>query len=68
VTFHLPDDYFQTAAQRAASVSCLEARQAAIQTLQPKNLSWIIVGDRAKLEALINASGLGEMRLQDACQ
>jgi zinc protease len=68
VTFHLPDDYFQTAAQRAASVSCLEARQAAIQTLQPKNLSWVIVGDRAKLEALINASGLGEMRLKDACQ
>ncbi len=68
VTFHLPDDYFQTAAQRAATVSCFEAQQAALQTIQPKNLSWIIVGDRAKLEALIKASGLGEMRLQDACQ
>lgn len=68
VTFRLPDDYFQTAAQRAASVSCPEAQQAALQTIQPKNLTWIIVGDRAKLEAVLTASGLGEIRLQNACQ
>ena len=68
VTFRLPDDYFQMAAQRAASVTCLETRQAALNIIQPKNLSWIIVGDRAKIEALLKASGLGEMHLLEDCQ
>ena len=68
VTFRLPDDYFQMAAQRAASVTCLEARQAAISVILPKNLSWIIVGDRAKIEADLKASGLGEMQILEDCQ
>jgi zinc protease len=68
VTFQLPDDYFKTAPQRVSSVTCQDARQAAIQTLRPKNLSWIIVGDRAKIEAGIQAAGLGEIRLPDSCQ
>jgi zinc protease len=68
VTFRLPDDYFQMAAQRAASVTCAETRQAAIRIIQPKNLSWIIVGDRTKIEASLKASGLGELRLLEDCQ
>lgn len=68
VTFRLPDDYFQMAPQRAASVTCLEARLAAISIIQPKNLSWIIVGDRAKIEAGIKASGLGELHIVEDCQ
>jgi len=68
VTFRLPDDYFQMAAQRAAAATCLEARQAAISIIQPKNLSWIIVGDRAKIEASLKASSLGEMKILKDCQ
>lgn len=68
VVFRLPDDYFQTAAQRASAVTCQEARQAAIHVLQPKNLSWIIVGDRAKIETALKASGLGAFRLEEDCQ
>jgi zinc protease len=68
VTFRLPDDYFQMAAQRAAAATCLEARQAAISIIQPKNLSWIIVGDRAKIEASLKASSLGEMQILQDCQ
>jgi zinc protease len=68
VLFRLPDDYFQRAAQRASSVTCMETRQAAISIIQPKNISWIIVGDRAKIEASIKASGLGELHIIDDCQ
>lgn len=68
VTFQLPDDYFKRAPQRVSSVTCQDARQAAIQTLRPKNLSWIIVGDRAKIEAGVQAAGLGEIRLPSDCQ
>jgi len=68
VLYQLPEDYFQTVAQRVNKVSCAEARQAAIQILRPKNLTWIIVGDRAKIEAAVQKTGLGEIRLQEACQ
>jgi zinc protease len=68
VHFQLPDDYFHTAAKRASAVRCEEAQQAARQIIQPNNLSWIIVGDRAKIESAIQATGLGEIRRQDECQ
>jgi zinc protease len=68
VLFQLPVDYFQTIAQRVNSVTCTEARQAALQILRPKNITWIIVGDRSKIEAEVQKAGLGEIRLQEACQ
>lgn len=68
VLFQLPADYFQTSAQRVNRVTCAEARQAALQILRPKNLTWIVVGDRSKIEAEVQKSGLGELRLQEACQ
>ena len=68
VLFQLPVDYFQTSAQRVNRVTCADARQAAIQILRPKNLTWIVVGDRAKIEAEVQKAGLGEIRFQDACQ
>jgi zinc protease len=68
VLFQLPVDYFQTIAQRVNSVTCTEARQAALQILRPKNITWIIVGDRSKIEAEVQKTGLGEIRLQEACQ
>jgi len=68
VFFHLPDDYFQTAAQRACALTCLDVRQAALQVLQPQNISWIIVGDRSKIEASLQASGLGDFCVLEPCQ
>lgn len=68
VLFQLPDDYFHTAAKRASAVTCGDAREAARQIIQPKNLSWIIVGDRTKIESAVKATGLGEIRLQEECQ
>jgi zinc protease len=68
VLYQLPMDYFQTVAHRVSRVTCAEARQAAIQILRPKNLTWIVVGDRAKIESEVQKTGLGEIRLQEACQ
>jgi zinc protease len=68
VLYQLPADYFQTVAQRVNRVTCAEARQAALQILRPKNLTWIVVGDRAKIESEVQKAGLGEIRLQEACQ
>jgi zinc protease len=49
---------------RALKTSDLDA--AAKQVVRPDNLIWIVVGDRAKIEAGIRELNLGEIRFIDA--
>ena len=39
---------------------------AAKTIVHPDNLIWVIVGDRAKIEAGVKELGLGEIKLLDA--
>jgi zinc protease len=39
---------------------------AAKSTIRPDNLVWVVVGDRAKIEAGIRQLGLGEVKFLDA--
>jgi zinc protease len=39
---------------------------AAKQAVHPDNLVWVVVGDRAKIEAGIRELGFGEIRFIDA--
>jgi zinc protease len=49
---------------RALKTSDLDA--AAKQVVRPDKLIWIVVGDRAKIEAGIRELNLGEIRFIDA--
>jgi len=66
VQFGLPDDYFQTFAQKVRSLDVPAVTDAAKSTLRPDNLVWVVVGDRAKIEAPIRQLGLGEVKFLDA--
>ena len=59
------DDYFDGYAERVRRVT-LQDVAAAAQLLQPAETVWVVVGDRAKVEAGLKALGLGEPRLLDA--
>jgi hypothetical protein len=39
---------------------------AAAKTLDPKALTWVVVGDLSKIESEVRALGLGEVRIIDA--
>jgi zinc protease len=66
VQFGLPDDYYATFAQKVRSLTVPAVTDAAKSTIRPDNLVWVVVGDRAKIEAGIRQLGLGEVKFLDA--
>ena len=65
VRFGRPDDW---AAKRAAAVSALTPAQvqAAAAAIKPAALTWVIVGDLAKIESGVRALKLGDVKVLDA--
>jgi zinc protease len=66
VTFGLDDHYFETYAQRIRALTIPDAAAAAQETIRPDHLVWVVVGDRAKIEAGIRELNFGEIRFLDA--
>jgi zinc protease len=65
VQFGLPDDYYDTYAGKVRALKTSDVNQAAKEVVRPDNLIWIVVGDRAKIEAGVRELNLGEFRLMD---
>lgn len=66
VQFGLPEDYFVTYPQKVRALSVTELAKAAEMTVHPGQLTWVVVGDRAKIEPEIRSLGWGEIQLLDA--
>jgi zinc protease len=62
VQFGLPDDYYETYAGKVRALKTSDVEDAAKTVVHPDNLIWVIVGDRAKIEAGVKELGLGETR------
>jgi predicted Zn-dependent peptidase len=63
--YHRPDDYVM---QRKAKIEAMtpDTVQAAVKTFDPNSMTWIIVGDRSKIEAGIRALNIGPVTVIDA--
>lgn len=66
VQFGLPDDYYDTYAGKVRALKTNDVNAAAKEVVRPDNLIWIVVGDRAKIEAGVRELNLGEFHLMDA--
>jgi zinc protease len=66
VQFGLPDDYYDTYAGKVHALKTNDVNGAAKEVVRPDNLTWIVVGDRAKIEAGVRELNLGEFHLMDA--
>jgi zinc protease len=66
VQFGLPDDYYETYAGKVRALKTSDLADAANLVVHPDNLTWVIVGDRAKIEAGVREVNLGELHLLDA--
>ncbi len=66
VRFGRPDDYVRTLKARLDSQTEAGVRQAAVQAFRPDALTWVIVGDLAKIEAPIRQLELGAVQVLDA--
>jgi zinc protease len=65
VRFGFPDDYYQTYADKVRNVKLGDTAAAAKKVIQPDHVVWVVVGDRAKIEAGVRELGFGEIRLID---
>ena len=63
VEYNLPEDYYQTYAGKVRTLTLADIQKSAREVVHPDHLIWVVVGDRAKIEAGIRELGLGEVRV-----
>lgn len=66
VQYNRPDDYVQTLKSRIEAQTDASVEAAAKKIIQPDHLTWVIVGDLAKIEAPVRALKLGPVQVLDA--
>ncbi|HEX9162644.1 MAG TPA: pitrilysin family protein [Thermoanaerobaculia bacterium] len=66
VQFGLPADYYDTYAGKVKALALTDVNAAAVEVVRPQNLTWVVIGDRARIESGIRDLNLGEMRFVDA--
>ena len=66
VEYGLPDDYYDTYAGRVRALQVSDIEAIAKRVVRPDNLVWVVVGDRAKIEAGVRELNLGEVKFLDA--
>jgi zinc protease len=64
--YGLADDYFATYPKKVRALNAAGETAAARKLLHPDNMVWVVVGDRAKIEAPVRELGLGEIKFLDA--
>ena len=64
--YNRPDDYVQTLKSRIEAQTDASVEAAAKEIIHPDQLTWVIVGDLAKIESGVRALKLGDVKVLDA--
>ncbi len=64
--FGLAEDYWDDYPDALRNLQQAQVEQGVASLIAPDDMVWVVVGDRAKIEEAIRASGLGELRYLDA--
>ena len=62
VHYGLPDNYYETYSGKVKALKTADIAAATKTLVHPENLTWVIVGDRAKIEAGVRELNLGELK------
>ncbi|HXG27971.1 MAG TPA: pitrilysin family protein [Nevskiales bacterium] len=66
VVFGLPDDYYNRYVSRVRALSTSDLKTAAQALLHPGALTWVVVGDLAKIETAVRELEFGPVQVLDA--
>ncbi len=66
IRFDFQDDYYDTYANRIKAMNPEELAEAAKKVIHPKQLIWVVVGDREQIESSLDELGYDEIVLLDA--
>jgi zinc protease len=61
-----PDDWVRTLKARTEAQTVDAIRAAAVDTIRPQAMTWVVVGDLSKIEAGIRGLDLGPVQVMDA--
>ncbi len=62
LTYDLPEDYFETFADKVRALGLPDIGRAAEAIVHPDRMVWVVVGDLAKIENGVRELGFGEVR------
>lgn len=65
VTFGLPSDYYTRYPEKVVDLTVSDAEAAARTVVHPKQLVWVVIGDRAKIEPGLRDLGFPAIRVLD---
>jgi len=66
LTFGLPDSYYNDFVGKVRALTVPQANAALKRLVQPQALTWVVVGDLAKIEAGVRKLKFGEVKVLDA--
>ncbi len=66
ITFELDDRYYDTYPGKVRALTLEQIPAAAAEVVHPDQLVWVIVGDRAKIEAGVRELNLGDVKVIEA--
>jgi predicted Zn-dependent peptidase len=65
-SYGLPFDHAETVADRIDAVTTEGVNTRARETIDPGNLTWVVVGDLEQIEEKVRSLGYGEVEVWDA--
>ena len=65
-SYGLPFDYAETVAERIDAVTTDAVNRRARETIEPGNLTWVVVGDLTQIEDKVRSLNYGEVEVWDA--
>jgi zinc protease len=66
IHYGLPDNYYETYASKVMALKTADVEDAAKTVVHPDNFTWVVIGDREKIEAGIKELGYGEIKVLSA--
>jgi zinc protease len=66
LTFGLPDTYYNEFVGKVNGLTAAQANAALKRLVRPEALTWLVVGDLAKIEAKVRKLNFGEVKVLDA--
>jgi len=58
VLYHRPDNYYETLASRYRGLTAAQLDAAAKSAIDPNKLTWVVIGDAAKVKPQLDALGI----------
>jgi zinc protease len=66
VELQLPDDYWNQLVPRVEALTASELSSAATRMIKPQAVTWLVVGDLARIEAEVRKANFGLVKVLDA--